>query len=67
MESDVNELTMLHRTQEEHLAAFKVKYILLSKLSKFIKLSSLALIECLESRAIYPIDKKSGLESFIVL
>lgn len=58
LESEIDKLTGIHRIKEEHLAAFHAKYILLSKLSKSIELSSRSLIECLASKAIYPIDKE---------
>jgi len=58
IQSDIDDVTGLHCIQEEQLAAFKAQYILLSKLSKVINLSSRVLIEFLSSKTIYPIDKK---------
>lgn len=58
IECDIDDTTGIHCIKEEQLAAFKAQYILLSKLSKDIQLSSRTLIECLASKAIYSIDKE---------
>ena len=57
IQSDIDEGTHLHHIREEQLAAFKAHYILLSKLSKLLQLSSRSLIELFATRDIFPIDK----------
>ena len=57
LRSDLDTETHCHHIQEEQLAAFKTQYILLSKLSKLLKLSSRTLIEFLGSRNIFSVDK----------
>jgi hypothetical protein len=58
IESDIDKLTGIHSIREEQLATFKTQYILLSKLSNLLNLSSRLLIEYLRSKAIYPVDKE---------